>query len=315
MSNTMANVDQRTQLAGKNRFEMLLFFMGGRRRFGINVFKVREVIPAPRITQMPDAHSAVRGIAHVRGQTIPMIDLCFATTGRPVPMDKVASVIITEYNRTTQGFLVEGVDRILNLNWKDVMPPPERVANRAYLTAVTEVDGELVQIVDVEKVLAEVTNLLDNDIVEPAAGGAGAGATADWNHILVVDDSLVARNQVRRALVPDGWEVTVAKNGSEALDLLQGWAEDPESPLQRTAVVISDIEMPQMDGYALTTAIRQDERLRGLKVMLHTSLSGMFNTNMVQKVGADDFLAKFNAPELAEKVRAMLDANAAEAAS
>ncbi|HKJ94132.1 MAG TPA: chemotaxis protein [Gammaproteobacteria bacterium] len=302
MSKTMANVDQRTQLAGKNRFEMLLFYMGGRRRFGINVFKVREVIPAPRITQMPDAHSAVRGIAHVRGQTIAMIDLCFATTGRALPADRASSVIVTEYNRTTQGFLVEGVDRIQNVNWQDVMPPPERVANRAYLTAVTEIDGELVQIVDVEKVLAEIAT-----VATPGEEVAfSAPLDREQDHLLVVDDSLVARNQIRRALEPAGWEVTVAKNGQEALELLQRWAGEDGSPLGRTAVVISDIEMPRMDGYALASAIRQDERLRHLRVLLHTSLSGVFNRSMVEQVGADDFLPKFDAGELANKVSSLL---------
>jgi two-component system chemotaxis response regulator CheV len=306
MSKMMANVDQRTQLAGRNRFEMLLFYMGGHRRFGINVFKVREVIPAPRITQMPHAHSSVRGIAHIRGQTIPMIDLCHATSGRPLPADKAASVIVTEYNRKTQGFLVEGVDRIINVNWKDVMPPPDRIANRAYLTAVTEVDKELVQILDVEKVLAEITATIDPNVEQ-----VQVVSDRKRNHLLVVDDSMVARNQIKRSLEPEGWEVSTAKNGEEALSLLEQWADDPTSPLSRTAVVISDIEMPRMDGYTLTTAIRGDDRLKDLRVLLHTSLSGVFNPGMVAKVGADDFLAKFDAEELTGKVREIVEAEEA----
>lgn len=302
---TMSTVDQRTHLAGQNRFEMLLFMMGGRQRFGINVFKVREVIPAPRITQMPHAHNAVRGIAHVRGQTIPMVDLAFATTGRPLPADRIASVIVTEYNRTTQGFLVEGVDRIVNINWQDVLPPPERVGNRAYLTAVTEVDGGLVQILDVEKVLAE--------IAPPAMAlpeTSGERAAGPYDHLLVVDDSLVARNQLRQSLEPEGWSVTVARNGEEALQMLGAWADADDDRLGRTAVVISDIEMPRMDGYTLTMAIRGDERLRRLRVLLHTSLSGQFNQNMIEKVGADAFIAKFDASELARHVRELIAAAA-----
>ncbi len=300
MSQTIANIDRRTQLAGHNRFEMLLFFMNGR-RYGINVFKVREVVPVPRVTLMPHAHPAVRGIAHIRGQTIPMIDLALATRGRPLALDQVSQVIVTEYNRTTQGFLVEGVDRIQNMNWKDVMPPPERVANRAYLTAIAEIEDELVQIVDVDKVLVEVTG---RELPE-ATGAADLVAEAEHNHVFVVDDSMVARKQIQRALQAEGWEVTLANNGEEAFDMLQGWADDPESPLQRTVVVISDIEMPRMDGYALTRGIREDERLRHLKVLLHTSLSGVFNKSLVKKVGADGFLAKFEAQELVEQVHVL----------
>lgn len=302
---TMSTVDQRTHLAGQNRFEMLLFMMGGRQRFGINVFKVREVIPAPRITQLPHAHSAVRGIAHVRGQTIPMLDLSFATAGRPLPADRIASVIVTEYNRTTQGFLVEAVDRIVNINWQDVLPPPERVANRAYLTAVTQVDDALVQILDVEKVLAEIT--------PPAIeGGTPSAAVAEgpYDHLVVVDDSLVARNQLRQTLEPEGWTVTLARNGQEALAMLGEWADRDDERLARTALVISDIEMPRMDGYTLTMAIRGDERLRRLRVLLHTSLSGQFNQNLIEKVGADAFVAKFDANELARHVRELIAAAA-----
>lgn len=311
MARMMDKIDQRTQLAGTNRFEMLLFYMNGRRRFGINVFKVREVVvAAPRITQMPDAHRAVRGIAHVRGHAIPMIDLSYATSGRPLPADRAGPVIVTEYNRTVQGFLVQGVDRIQNLNWKDVMAPPERVANHAYLTGVTEVDGELVQILDVEKVLAEITDVAALTEMAPPAADAGE----DANHVLVVDDSMVARNQVRRSLEPEGWQVSLACNGEEAIAMLQGWAEDPASPLARTLLVISDIEMPRMDGYTLTMAIRGDERLRHLKVLLHTSLSGGFNRAMIERVGADDFLAKFNADQLSERIKGLIAPEALPAA-
>lgn len=303
MSKAMGDIDQRTQLAGKNRFEMLLFYLNGPRRYGINVFKVREVILVPRLTHMPGAHRSVRGIAQIRGQPIAIIDLCQATMVCPSPSEHAQSVIITEYNRMTQGFLVEGVDRIVNLNWEEVMPPPQSLADRAYLTAVTRVDGELVQILDVEKVLQEVIRPgTDFELKTPAVG---LGIEA--NHLMVVDDSLVARNQIKQALEPDGWEITLAKNGAEALEMLKSWTDDPSSPLARTLLVISDIEMPRMDGYTLTTSIRADPRLAHLKIILHTSLSGVFNQGMVRKVGADEFLSKFNSGELVGRVREIAD--------
>src|SRR5690606_39875649 len=138
--------------AGSNRMELLLFRLNGSQRFGINVFKVREVVVTPPLTRVPKSHAVVRGVAHIRGKPISVLDLSLATTGRPLASTEGTSVIITEYNRSVQGFLVAGVDRIVNLNWQDVMPPP-RGATGTYLTAVAKVDGQMVQIVDVEKVL------------------------------------------------------------------------------------------------------------------------------------------------------------------
>lgn len=302
MTSIIHNVDQRTQLAGHNRMELLLFRLRGRRRFGINVFKVREVIQAPPLSRLPKANSMVRGIAHIRGQTVPVIDLGLATTGRPLEVSEGSSVIISEYNRSVQGFLVEGVDRIINLNWQDVLPPPAGAAGNSYVTAVAKLEDELVQIIDVEKVLAELNpqgvGSVDTLITQRAPS---------HHHVLAVDDSAVARGQIRRTLEKLGVEMTLANDGEQALQLLQQWAEDPDSPLERLLLVISDIEMPRMDGYTLTTSIRNDERLQHLYVLLHTSLSGMFNEDLVQRIGASDFLAKFHPAELAERVENLLD--------
>lgn len=306
MPSLIHNVDQRTQLAGHNRMELLLFRLGGGRRFGINVFKVREVINAPRMVRLPKASEVVRGIAHIRGSTIPVIDLRMATTGVPLSSDSGGSVIITEYNRTVQGFLVSGVDRIINLNWKDVLPPPAG-ASSSYVTAVAKVEDELVQIIDVEKVLAELSPQQEEGLDE-----LEEVADAGQHHILIVDDSVVARTQIRRTLEKLGVEMTFANDGEAGLQQLQTWSQETDSPLQRLLMVISDIEMPRMDGYTLTTSIRQDEHLKDLYVLLHTSLSGIFNNEMVQRVGADDFLAKFRPAELAERVAARIEQEAVE---
>mgnify|MGYP001209448499 FL=1 len=305
MSNIMHSVDQRTQLAGRNLMELLLFRLNGRQRYGINVFKVREVINTPRLVKMPKAHPAVRGIAHIRGKTISIVDLSVAIGGMPLTAEG-GSVIITEYNRTVQGFLVAGVDRIVNMNWKDVLPPPSGASGSSYVTAVAKVEREMVLIIDVEKVLDElnraggITYTKDESSLE-------FRSDATTYHVLVVDDSVVARNQIKRTLEKIGVELTMAKDGEEALEILQGWAEQPDSPLARLLLVISDIEMPRMDGYTLTKNIRQNERLQRLYVLLHTSLSGVFNQDLVQRVGANDFLAKFHPVELAERVLALMD--------
>ncbi len=304
MSEILHAVDQRTRMAGKNRMELLTFYLNGQQRFGINVFKVREVIPRPRLVRLPHSHPMVCGIAHIRGMTVPVLDLSSATGGPPIQDQEHASVIVTEYNRSVQGFLVGGVDRIVNLNWQEILPPPSQVASAGYLTAVARVEGAMVQILDVEKVLHEVNVAGGVDPEARFEREVPAAPQPRGSHVLVVDDSSVARKQIRRALEHSGFEVSLASDGEEALALLQRWSTEPDSPLPNTVMVVSDIEMPRMDGYTLTTAIRADERLKGLVIMLHTSLSGVFNEDMVKRVGADEFLPKFLPEELCERVLA-----------
>ena len=303
MAGIMAEVDQRTNLVGENRMELLLFRLGGRQRFGINVFKVREVIQCPGLTRMANADPVVRGVANLRGQTISVIDLAQAIGQRALPDEAECFVIVTEYNRAVQGFLVSGVDRIVNLNWKEIHSPPRGLGRHNYMTAVTEVDGELVEIVDVEKVLAELTGV-NTDLSEP---DEYADLSERRIRVLVVDDSTVARNQIKRTLEQMGMECTLAANGREGLETLRAWVAEGDDLREHVDILISDVEMPEMDGYTLTTEVRNDERLAALPVLLHTSLSGVFNKNMVQKVGADLFVPKFNADELATEVNRLLE--------
>ncbi len=304
MAGIMAEVDQRTNLVGENRMELLLFRLGGRQRFGINVFKVREVIQCPALTRMANANPVVRGVANLRGQTISVIDLAQAIGKRALPDEAECFVIVTEYNRAVQGFLVSGVDRIVNLNWKEISSPPRGLGRHNYMTAVTEVEGELVEIIDVEKVLAELTGV-NTDLSEPEDYTVLSERRI---RVLVVDDSSVARNQIKRTLEQMGMECTLAANGREGLETLRAWVAEGDALREHVDILISDVEMPEMDGYTLTTEVRNDERLADLPVLLHTSLSGVFNKNMVQKVGADLFVPKFNADELATEVNRLLEA-------
>ncbi|KAA3627617.1 MAG: chemotaxis protein CheV [Proteobacteria bacterium] len=298
MSKLLEGVDQRTQIAGHNRLELLLFRLAGKQIYGINVFKVQEVIHCPALTKLPGSDPKVRGIANMRGKTLPVIDLSLSIGG-PSLGGEGGFVIIAEYNRTLQGFLVGSVDKIANKRWEEVLPPPKGTGKGSYMTAVTEVEGQMVAIIDVEKVLSEI-NKRGDELPEEFAFSAPV-ETALPKHILAVDDSMVARRQIMNSLKKIGVDCTIARNGREALDTLRKWAD--EGPIQeRIAMVISDVEMPEMDGYTLTTEIRKDPRLAGLFVILHTSLSGVFNQALVEKVGANRFLAKFDAEEFANVV-------------
>ncbi|NMH59684.1 chemotaxis protein CheV [Alteromonas ponticola] len=304
MSGILDSVNQRTQLVGQNRLELLLFRLNGRQRFGINVFKVREVLQCPPLTSMPKLNKLVRGIAHIRGQTISVIDLSMATGGKRIEDLASSFIVIAEYNRSVQGFLVGAVERIINTNWDAIMPPPQGTGRASYLTAVTEVENELIEILDVEKILNEISPLNAEVSADVAANLKTEGN--ENKIIFIADDSSVARNQVKKALTSLGLEIEMAKNGLEALKRLKQIAEEYGDVTDRVGVLVSDIEMPEMDGYTLTAEIKNTPELQKLHVVLHTSLSGVFNQAMVKKVGADDFIAKFHPDELATAVQKWL---------
>lgn len=306
MTGIMDSVNQRTQLVGQNRLELLTFRLMGRQRYGINVFKVKEVLQCPKLTSMPNLNPLVKGVAHIRGNTISVIDLSLAIGGRPTADPENCFVVISEFNRTVQGFLVSSVERIINMHWESILPPPDGAGDANYLTAVTNIDNELVEILDVEKILAEISPVeeaMSSDIAQEIAEAEEQTETQIVRRILIADDSTVARKQVHRAVESIGFEGVLVKDGKEAYDKLVEMASEG-SIYEQISLVISDIEMPEMDGYTLTAEIRRHPDLKDLHVILHTSLSGVFNQAMVERVGANEFIAKFNPDELGAAVKA-----------
>ncbi|SDX76949.1 two-component system, chemotaxis family, response regulator CheV [Pseudomonas syringae] len=306
MAGVMDSVNQRTQLVGQNRLELLLFRLDGKQLYGINVFKVKEVLQCPKLTVMPKSSKIVRGVANIRGGTIPIMDLAMATGSTGMISLVNSFVIITEYNTKVQGFLVHSVERIVNMNWEEIHPPPKGTGRDHYLTAVTRVDNQLVEIIDVEKILAEVAPVSEE--ISVGVIDAEVQHKAVSMRVLTVDDSSVARKQVSRCLETVGVEVVALNDGRQALDYLRKMVEEGKKPEEEFLMMISDIEMPEMDGYTLTAAIRNDPRMQKMHITLHTSLSGVFNQAMVKKVGADDFLAKFRPDDLAARVVARIKA-------
>ncbi|MFP8965474.1 chemotaxis protein CheV [Pokkaliibacter sp. CJK22405] len=302
MAGILDTVDQRTQLVGENRLELLMFKMQSRQLFALNVFKVQEVMQLPKLTKMPQSHPVVCGVASLRGQAVTVIDLSAAIGMKPIDTTKPCNLIVTEYNRSVQGFLVGSVDRIINLSWNLIMPPPATAGRGHYLTAVTRLeDNQLVEIIDVEKVLAEIVSynseisaeVLDKDIVAMTSG----------MKVLVVDDSTTARAQTEGILTALGIEVIEATDGARAIQMLKTWADKGHKVPDELLMVITDAEMPEMDGYRLTREIREDPRLKDLYIVLNTSLSGSFNESMVQKVGCDKFISKFQPDVMAAIVQ------------
>jgi two-component system chemotaxis response regulator CheV len=299
MKKVLDTVDQRTNLVGENRLELLLFRINSTQLFAINVFKVKEVVKLPLLSTLPGSNNNIAGVVNIRGQSIPVINLREAIGFSPMPITDESNLIITEYNRSIQGFLVGKVEHIVNLTWSDIMPPPKTVGPHNYLTAITKVEdqgrSQLVSIIDVEKVLAEIIKYdirLSDGVLDESLAAEMPG-----RKILIVDDSSTARRQVRETLSPLGIEIIEASDGLQALNLLKSWANEGKDVPTELLMMITDAEMPEMDGYKLTSEVRSDPRMASLYITLNTSLSGSFNHAMVEKVGCDQFISKFQ-PDL-----------------
>lgn len=299
------SVDARTKLAGSNKMEILLFTLGTGEYFGINVFKVREVSQTPFITKTPNMPGGVLGVISLRGNIIPVLSLADFMQLDNVPTDTGQTMIVTEYSKHTQGFLVHDVDRIVRVDWEKIKPPQSMLAGtEGMITAITELpDGRLVSILDVEQILVNALGM------EPIPELAPVEMSAE-QYLFFVDDSAIARKEIMMTL--DKLEVPYqqANNGQEAWDKLQNLAaraqHDGMPVSNLISLILTDAEMPEMDGYVLTKKIKADRRFEGIPVVMHSSLSSDANRTMGKTVGVDAYVAKFDPSVLAETLRPLL---------
>ncbi len=316
MSNLMQSIDERTRLAGANRLEILLFSLGKDREtgreevFGINVFKIREVMHVPEVTQAPDMPNGVKGMVCLRGDMIPIIDLVHFCNLDMSEEPKV--LVVTEFNGHTQGFLVSSVEQILRMEWNEIKVPPPMLTNRlgGLVTAVTELgDGRIVMVLDVEKVLSETSDDLSDPTMFEGVESLNTKAT-----IMFADDSSVARKQITKTLDTLGVDYISAKNGEEAWERISeqaALAEEMGVPTrQLIRMILTDIEMPGMDGYVLTKKIKDDPRMKDIPVVMHSSLSAEANVSIGKSVGVDAYVAKFDPRELAKAIEPYVKADA-----
>ncbi|RMF15765.1 MAG: chemotaxis protein CheV, partial [Gammaproteobacteria bacterium] len=223
MADLLSSIDARTKLVGENRLELLLFRLAGRQLYALNVFKIQEVLKLPNLTAIPNRHPNVIGVTHIRDTTVPVINLSQAIRLTPLDPAQADTIIVCEYNRQVQAFLVGGVERIVNMNWEQILPPPKGVGKYHYVTAITHYNDEIVEIIDVERVLADISppstavsqELLSDEIRAQTHG----------REILLVDDSPVALAQAQDTLSHLGISAITASNGQEALDRLKTWAD------------------------------------------------------------------------------------------
>ena len=304
-SNLLDDVDARTKLAGSNKMEILLFSLGTHEIFGINVFKVREVTHTPYITKTPNVPVGVEGFISLRGNIIPVISLTnFIKLGDTNACSN-ATLIVTEFSRHTQGFLAHSVDRIIRVDWDKVKPPQNMLGgNEGIITAITELpDGRLVSILDVEQLLASA---IGEEVIPEIA----ALESDDDRFIFFADDSTVARKAIVGVLDRLGVKHQQASNGHEAWEKLKSLAARAQQdgrPLHQTLrLILTDAEMPEMDGYVLTKNIKADRRFEGIPIVMHSSLSSQANRNMGLQAGVDTYVPKFDPLVLVDTLRPLL---------
>jgi two-component system chemotaxis response regulator CheV len=308
----LESVDARTRLAGSNRMEILLFSLGTGEIFGINVFKVREVTRTPMITRTPNMPAGVEGLISLRGNVIPVISLGRVLNLAGAPQERGGTMMVTEYNKRTLGFLVQDVDRIIRVEWDKVRAPEGLVSSsQSFITAITELPpdsgagqpGRLVSILDVEQIMASTFG-------EPPVANVAPVQDEAEHHVFFVDDSAVARKKISEVLDQLGVRHKHALNGQEAWTRLAGMAAHAEQTGGRLAdeldIILVDAEMPEMDGYVLTRHIKSDPRFDGIPVVMHSSLSSEANRAMGKSVGVDAYVAKFDAEVLADTLRPLM---------
>ena len=285
--------------ANKHAQKLLLFSLTGTQSFAIGTLKVREIIPYRALSKLPQDHPAVLGATTVRNKTIPVIDMAAAVGYTPLTTEELAqaSIIITDVQRREVGFLVRRIEKIVDTNWRDVKPPPNMLGKNAYLTGLFMDGDNTIQLLDVELLLSRIypdppgrryANLTDvqREQLQPL-------------NILLVDDSHVARKQLSDALDHLNIPYQVTTHGLEALEVMENNARAGNA----IDILVSDIEMPGLDGYELAFKIRDTAELKQTYIILHTSLNSEMSLTYANQVGANEALTKFDADEL---VHAML---------
>jgi two-component system chemotaxis response regulator CheV len=304
--NLLDSVDARTRLAGSNKMEILLFSLGTRETFGMNVFKVKEVGRAPHITKTPNMPHGVEGLISLRGNVIPVLSLASFLQLEGGSRERGKTMMVTEYSKRTLCFLVHDIDRIIRVDWERVKAPEGVLsANQGLITAVIELDGgHLVSILDVEQILSNAFG--EAMIVDIAPARVDSEIS-----VFFVDDSSVARRKITEVLEKLGVKHKHATNGAEAWVRLQAIAAHSHQSHRilrdEIRLILVDAEMPEMDGYVLTKNIKADARFKDIPVVMHSSLSSEANRAMGKAVGVDAYVAKFDAEALADTLRPLLE--------
>lgn len=301
MATQMEEIDKRSKLALSNQMEMLIFYLTDRQLYGINVFKIIEILECPKnMTRLPLSNEAIVGTVDFRGKAINVIDLGFV-----LGLDKIdyanmlCYIVVCDYSNNINGFLIVHPESLINRGWDEIKSPSGLLSKSTYLTAIAySDDNETIQILDIERILAEIVGISD-EVSDDLINYDDNKAFEDVE-ILVVDDSKTARQLLKNVLDQLGIKNTSIDSAENALEFLKGISHQGQP--KRFALIISDIEMPGIDGFTFVRRLREDPNLSDYKVVLHSSLSNPSNKEKAMLVGADDFVAKFQPDVLARKI-------------
>ena len=267
--------------------------------FAIGTLKVREIVPYQPTTQIPYSHHHVIGTVTIRDKTIPVINMPAAIGFRPIQPEEYDScyLIVTDCLRTVVAFMVRSIEKIIECDWRSIEPSPQSAGKNVFVTGITRYDEQIIQMLDVELLLSKIYPQYESTKI-PMLTDIERERLKALN-ILLVDDSSIARKQLADALDSINIAYQIRNNGIEALELIREDAERGK-PIQ---LLVSDIEMPGLDGYELAFETQSDQQLSNAYIILHTSLSSEICVDRARQVGAHEALEKFNAGDL---VQAML---------
>lgn len=306
---------------GTNEMELIVFKMFALlpdgteeiRYYGVNVAKVREIIPIPTLTVVPNMPEYADALAEVRGEVIPIIYLDkwmkLTSTHHKGIRPKI---IVLEMLGTIVGMVVHDVERIRRIRWDQIKPPPTllQAKHGGKITGVTKMDEEgtaLLLILDLESVISDIGALVPRQEIA-LEEVEKIGKQKLKGTVLIADDSTVARKILKDTLENVGLHVVEAGDGRQALDVLDDFLNKiGDQPITKfVQLVITDVEMPEMDGLTFTKNAKSDTRLRLLPIIINTSLSGEENKEKAKLVGADGYLVKFDITSLIHEVSRFL---------
>ncbi len=301
--------------AGSNEMELVDFRLFKSEKgkiyegiYGVNVSKVREIIKMPKLTELPGAPKYIEGIFDLRGVVIPVINLAkWMNIKEPKKYKKSPRIIITEFNNILIGFIVHEAKRIRRISWSDIEPATfssgNGVLDKSKITGVTKIENnEVLLILDLESVVEDLgiyqPNIeIDNEKIKTVSGTA-----------LILDDSSIARKLVKDALTKMGMRVIEAKDGAEGLEKLNElYRKYGENLQEELKIIISDVEMPQMDGFHFASKVKNDRRFHDIPIIFNSSISDNFSELRGKDAGGDAYLTKFDASKFYKEVYSVLE--------
>jgi len=276
--------------------------------YGVNVSKVREIIKMPKLTELPGAPKYIDGIFDLRGVVIPVINLSkWMNIKEPKKSKKNSRVIITEFSNILIGFIVHEAKRIRRISWNNIesasFSSNNSTLDKSKITGVTKIENdEVLLILDLESVVEEL------GIYQPKVEVDINEIRQIYGTALILDDSSIARRLVREALVKMGMSVVEAKDGTEGLERLQELYNKYKDNLEdELKIIVSDVEMPQMDGFHFASRVKKDSRFSNIPIIFNSSISDHFSEMRGKNAGGDAYLTKFDATKFYKEIADVID--------